>query len=257
MSNDALSLNDPLSSWYVDFFTELPNTWWRAAIPPETTADEVDFLVRVAWLGPGSSVLDVPCGSGRHTLELARRGCRVTGLDVSTEAIAYARGAAAAEQLDVDLRVGDMRSLPGDVRADVAVCLGNSFGYLEHAGTQTFLTSLAALVVPGGALVLDYGFVAESLLPDRPEEVPMSFGGVEATQVDHYDPASSRLLTAFTFRRGSEEHHGTSVQHVYTAAEVTRLVTAAGFTEVEQYGDTRGTPFQLGSGRLLLVARRP
>jgi SAM-dependent methyltransferase len=247
----------PLSTWYVDFFTELPNAWWRAAIPPEVTSDEVDFLVRFAGLRPGSRVLDVPCGSGRHTLELARRGCRVTGLDVSAEAIAHARSAAAAEDLEVDLRLGDMRALPTDSDVDAAVCLGNSFGYLEHSGTKEFLAGVARLLPSGGALVLDYGFVAESLLPNRTEEIPMSFGGVEAVQVDEYDTANSRLLTAFTFRRGTEVHRGTSVQHVYTAAEVTRLVTEAGFTGIQRYGDITGAPYRLGSGRLLLVARRP
>ncbi len=248
---------DPLSAWYADFFTELPNAFWRAAVPPESTSAEVDFIVRVTGLSPGSRVLDVPCGSGRHTLELARRGCHVTGLDVSAEAIDYARRASADEQLTVDLRLGDMRALPTDVQADVALCAGNSFGYLEHTGTRKLLADLAGLIVPGGALILDYGFVAESLLPHLTlEEPPMWFGGVEASSVNEYDTANSRLLTAFTFRRGAEEHRGTSVQHVYTAAEVTRLVTEAGFTEVELYGDIDGTPFQLGSRRLLLAARR-
>jgi SAM-dependent methyltransferase len=249
--------DDPGPTWYEDFFTELPNAFWRAAVPPESTADEVGFLVRVTGLGPGSRVLDVPCGSGRHTLELARRGCHVTGLDVSSEALGHARDVAAAEGLDVDLRHGDMRALPGDVRVEAALCMGNSFGYLDHAGTQQFLAGLAALVTPGGALVLDYGFVAESLLPHLAlEEEPMRLGGVEAVQVNAYDTLHSRLLTAFTFRRGAEEHRGTSVQHVYTSAEVVRLVTGAGFPEVELYGGTDGAPFALGSPRLLLVARR-
>jgi hypothetical protein len=82
------------------------------------------------------------------------------------------------------------------------------------------------------------------------------FGGVEALSVNEYDTANSRLITAFTFRRGAEEHRGTSVQHVYTAAEVTRLVTEAGFSDVGLYGDVEGSPFRLGSPRLLLVARR-
>lgn len=249
---------DPLSAWYVDFFTELPNAFWRAAMPSESTSAEVDFIIRVTGLRPGSRVLDVACGSGRHTLELARRGCRVTGLDVSAEAIEYARKAAADEWLDVDLRLSDMRALPTDVEVDVAVCMGNSFGYLEHTATQKLLAGLAGLIVPGGALILDYGFVAESLFPNLTlEEAPMCLGGVEATSVNEYDTANSRLLTAFTFRRGAEEHRGTSVQHVYTAGEVNRLVTGAGFTDVELYGDTEGTPFQLGSHRLLLAARRP
>ncbi|MEU4228046.1 methyltransferase domain-containing protein [Nonomuraea sp. NPDC026600] len=250
--------HDSLSAWYADFFTELPNAFWRAAVPEWTTAAEADFVARLAGLRPGSRVLDVACGSGRHALELARRGHQITGLDVSAEAIAYARATAADERLDLDLRQGDMRALPADVRADAAMCMGNAFGYLEHAGTQKFLAGLAGLVVPGGTLILDYGFVAESLLPNLTlEEPPMTLGGIEAVSVNEYDAANSRWLTSFTFRRGTQEHRGTSVQYVYTAAEVVRLVHEAGFSGVELYGDADGTPFRLGSPRLLLVARRP
>jgi SAM-dependent methyltransferase len=245
---------DSLSAWYADFFTELPNALWRAAVPPEMTVAEVDFITRMSR---GARVLDVPCGSGRHTLELARRGCQVTGLDVSAEAVGHARDAAAAEGLRVDLRLGDMRTLPTDIRVDTAVCMGNAFGYLDHAGTQKFLADLAGLVVPGGTLVLDYGFVAEAMLPHLEiEEPPMTIGGVEAVSVNEYDTANSRWITRFTFRRGDEEHHGTSVQHVYTSAEVTRLVTEAGFTRIALYGDTDETPFHFGSPRLLLVAHK-
>ena len=244
------------TTWYDDFFTELPNTFWRAAVPADATAAEVDFLVRTTGLQPGDRVLDACCGSGRHTLELARRGFRVTGVDVSAEAIEYARRDAADEGLAVDLRVGDMRTLPTDVDVHAAICMGNAFGYLEHEGTVAFLADLAKIVRPGGALVLDYAFVAESLLPGvQLEEEPMTIGGVEATSVNTYDAVESRWLTEMTFRRGDDVHRGTSVQHVYTVAEVSRLVVAAGFPDVERYGDPDGSPYRLGSPRLLLVAR--
>ena len=249
----------PGSDWYTGFFTELPNAFWRAAVTEDYTTAEIDFLVRTTGLRPGARVLDLPCGSGRHSLALARRGFHVTGIDVSAEAIAFARAEAAG--LDgggpIDLRVGDMAAVPTDLRVDLAICMGNSFGYLDHDGTRRFLTDLTTVVRPGGHLVIDYGFVAESLLPGlRIDEPPMTIGGIEAVSDNEYDAVNSRWLTRFTFRRGDEEHRGTSVQHVYTAAEVVRLVREAGFTGADLYGDPDGTPFRLGRPRLLLVAHR-
>jgi SAM-dependent methyltransferase len=238
-----------LSNWYTDFFTELPNTFWRAAIPPAATEAEVDFVARATGLRPGDHVVDVACGSGRHALPLAARGYRVTGIDVSAEAIGYA---GRQDQPNATFLVGDMASLPPDLSADVAICMGNAFGYLDHEDTVRFLAGLRA-----GALVLDYGFAAESVLPGLTiEEEPMTIGGVEAVQDNEYDAVNSRWVTRFTFRRGDQVHRGTSVQHVYTAAEVARMVRAAGFGEVSLYGDPSGTPYGLGSPRLLLVGRR-
>ncbi len=246
--------------WYVELFTELPNALWRAAVPPALTAAEVDFLERIA-LPAGGAVLDVPCGSGRHALELARRGHHVCGVDVSVEAIDFARDAAAAAGLTVDLRVGDMAAL--DLRDavaglpfDLVACLGNAFGYLEHDDTRRFLAGVRSLTAPGGVIVIDTGFVAESFLPGLAlEEEPMTIGGVEMISVNRYDTRSSRFITDMTFRRGSEEHRGTSVQHVYTAAEIARLVVDAGYPDIEMYGDVDGSPYRWGDRRLLLVGR--
>jgi len=244
--------------WYLDFFTELPNALWRAAVPPDQTTAEVDFLERVALPIPGR-VLDVACGSGRHALELARRGHRVTGVDVSVEAIEFARATARAQDLRPDLVVGDMARLtevqltPG---YRLITCLGNAFGYLPHEQTVQFLADTRGLVDPGGSLVIDTGFAAESLLPGlQLEEEPVTFGGIEMISVNSYDPARSRYLTDMTVRRGTEQHRATAVQHVYTSAEIARMIMTAGYGSVEMYGDVDGSPYRWGSRRLLLVAR--
>ncbi len=248
----------PQQPWYTDFFTELPNELWRAAVPPQQTLGEVDFLERIGRPA-GGSVLDVACGSGRHLLELARRGHPVRGIDLSTEAIGFARAAARAEDLPVDLMIGDMADLPAIDLApphSLITCLGNAFGYLPHAQTVRFLATTHGLLDAAGALIIDTGFVAESFLPGlHLQEEPMTIGGVEMTSVNSYDPVESRFLTEMTFRRGSEVHRGTSVQHVYTSAEMARLCRAAGYGDVELYGDVDGSPYRWGSSRLLLVAR--
>jgi cyclopropane fatty-acyl-phospholipid synthase-like methyltransferase len=60
-------------------------------VTPEQTRAEVDFLVKLLGGAPKARVLDVPCGNGRHSLELAARGRRMTGVDLAEEFIEEAR----------------------------------------------------------------------------------------------------------------------------------------------------------------------
>jgi len=234
-------------TWYTSFFTDLANTFWRGAVQPSQTSAEIDFVV---GFSSGSRVVDVPCGSGRHSIELASRGYQVTGLDISAEAITHAQ----ALSSDVDWRLSDARSLASHgLAADLAICMGNSFGYLTHAESQQFLADLAAV---SPALVIDYGCTAESLLPQLPGELRMSAGGIEMVAVNSYDVAEGRLLIDFTFTDGERTQRSTAVQHVYTAAELTRMLRVAGYERVELFGDTDGGRFEVGSHRLLAVARR-
>src|SRR5258705_1899833 len=94
--------------WYESFFQGIVLEMWRKAMPPEQTRLEADFLARALRLQPGDRVLDVPCGAGRHALELAARGFAVTGVDLSKGQIDMARAAAAASGVSVDWRQADM-----------------------------------------------------------------------------------------------------------------------------------------------------
>src|SRR5438105_15823508 len=85
-------------NWYEDFFHGIPLDLWRKAIPLEHTKAEADFLVTALNCRTGAHLLDVPCGNGRLSLELAQRGYRLTGVDISEEFIAEARVLAAKDQ---------------------------------------------------------------------------------------------------------------------------------------------------------------
>lgn len=239
--------------WYETFFTELPNEFWRRAVPPAMTTEEIDFVEKSLGLAAGSAVIDVPCGSGRHSLELAGRGHRVTGIDLSEEAIGHARGLRST----VDFRVGDMRDLPRDSAYDAAICMGNSLGYFDAAGTAEFFAALAQTVRSGGGLVIDYGCAAESLLPGfGGQSDTMRTGDISVEATRSYDVANSQQLTDYVFSRGDEKVEARAVYHVMTCGQLTGLLRAAGFTDIALFGGSDGQAYELGSPRLVLTARR-
>ncbi|CAI7979922.1 Methyltransferase type 11 [Frankia sp. Hr75.2] len=261
VSSSSTQLTDqtgePSPEWFTEFFTELPNEFWRRAATPEMTAADVDFVETRLGLAPGSRIIDVPCGSGRHSLALAERGHRVTGVDLSAEAIEHARRAAAATGTAVKFVLGDMREIAPSGSFDAAVCLGNSFGYLTPAQTAEFVRSLAAAVRPGGGLVLDFGATAESVLPGFTGEARvMRTGDITTEATVDYDVARSRMLSRYRFTRGDDVLDTTAVHHVYTCGHIGDLLGAAGFTDIGRHSDPDGTPYRLGAGRLLVTARR-
>lgn len=99
------------SDWYKHFFHGVALDVWRRAVPPEQTREEADFLEKTLELAPGARLLDVPCGNGRHSVELASRGYRPTGVDIAAEFVREAQ-ARAASGLQVEFLLGDMRHLP-------------------------------------------------------------------------------------------------------------------------------------------------
>ncbi len=145
--------------WWRHLFTSLYlKTDGDVVGDPEVTRKEVDFFVETLSLTPQDVILDLCCGHGRHSLELARRGFQhVFGLDRSRSLIQRARAAARREGLGVQFREGDARRLPyEDSKFDVVLILGNSFGYFESIEDDlTVLREAFRVLKPGGKIFID------------------------------------------------------------------------------------------------------
>lgn len=247
-----------MPEWFTTFFDSLVNDFWDAAMPPEATAAEVAYLHRTLDLGEGTTVLDVPCGRGRHAVALAEAGVRVTGVDISVDAIETLRRRAAEAGVPVDARIGDMRDLDVEPAPfDAAYSFGNSVGYFDVEGTARFLAGVSRTLRPGGRFVLDTHMVAEAVLPHLEEETTYTAAGVRMSDRNRYDARNSRLDTTVTFERDGETVSREMSVWVVTSGELVRLFLQAGFDVEHLHGDLDGSPFELGSSRLLVVAARP
>jgi len=242
-----------MSNWQSNFFRGVALDFWRLAMTPEITATEVQFLERALAIAPGARLLDVPCGNGRHAVEFARRGCRVTGIDLAAEYIEEARRA----PVDAEWIAGDMCDLPWSDTFDGVYCMGNSFGYLDRDGATRFLRAIARCLKSGGRFAMATGMAAESILPALQPKRWHRTGDILTLSEARYEIAESRLDIDYTFIRNGEIETRPTSSYVFTVAELRHMHTAAGLEPIELSAWGADGPYRLGSPGLLMVSRKP
>lgn len=154
-----------------DLESHVPSDWWRrifnglylktdsdVVMDEDLTRAEVDSFIQYANLQPEERILDLCCGQGRHTLELAGRGFKsVEGLDRSHSLIQRARRTAKNLNRSVRFSEGDARRLPQrEASLDAVLLLGNSFGYFETVEDDLrVLREIARVLSPNGRVLID------------------------------------------------------------------------------------------------------
>lgn len=237
-------------NWEIEFFRDVALDAWRRAMTPEQTRAEAAFLEKALALDGPSDVLDVPCGNGRHSLELAKNGHHVTGFDLSEEFLAQAQSASDA----VRWVHGDMRKLDYAGEFNGAFCFGNSFTYLDSEQAAEFFQSIARSLKPGGRFALETGMAAESILPTRQPTRWFKLGDIYMLSENQYYPRESRLDIQYTFIRDGKAETRPLSSYVLTVNEICRMQSAAGLEPLELLGSIDGEAYQLGSPRLIVVS---
>ena len=254
------------SNWFETFFHGVTLDLWRRAIPPEQTTVEAEFLIDHLNCDAGARVLDVPCGNGRLSFELAQRGLRITGVDISEEFIEEARSIqsnqsgppATAGGSDLSTRVEfllrDMRHLEDQAIYDGAYCFGNSFAFLEHAEMNRFLGAIARALKPGARFIIETGMAAESVLPDFEEQSSHELGDMALTIKERYLVEESCIDSEYIFERDGQTESRFAREWIYTVAEIRRMLESAGFSILDLYGSLKCSPYRLGSQELFIVS---
>lgn len=216
------------SDWWETFFEGQAVDLWLQAVSQEDTEREADALVRTLNAPAGARLLDVPCGGGRLSIELAKRGYEVTGVDWSPEFLDHARTRATAGAVRWERR--DMRDLPWNSEFDGVFCVGNSFGYLDDEGNAAFLRAVAAALRPGGRFVLDTPMVLENLLQHIQDRAWWKVGDILLLVANEYDAGKERLQTEYTFLSNGQSVVRRGSHRAYAYRELVELIESAGFS---------------------------
>jgi SAM-dependent methyltransferase len=143
-----------MTPWYEELFRNYGNRYDDEIFTQGTTG-ECDFIEKEIAGDKRTRILDIGCGTGRHALELARRGYAVTGIDLSLSLLDRAKEKAAAQGLTVDFRCGDARELPFAAEFDLAIMLCEGAFPLMETDEMNFriLEGAARALKPGGKLI--------------------------------------------------------------------------------------------------------
>lgn len=123
----------------------------------DQSRQQAEFIARTIPLTQEQEVLDLACGFGRHSIELADLGYRVTGFDQSPDFLAEARHAAAARSLNVHFEQMDMLRLNCPERFDVVLSLASSLAFYDEQTNLDILRRVAAALRTGGVFFFDQG----------------------------------------------------------------------------------------------------
>jgi SAM-dependent methyltransferase len=226
-----------MTHWYETLFANFGKTYDKECFT-QGTLGEVDFVERELGGDRSQRILDIACGTGRHAIELTKRGYPVVGFDLSEGQLRLAREKAAAAGVSLDLQQRDA-TLPhfrAEFDAALMFCEGafplmetdeKNFAILRHA---------ADALRPGGKLLLT---TLSALFPLFHSVMDFLESKESAASADKltFDLMTFRNRAEFTFTDDAGLSHTLETdERYYTPAEMRWLLQTAGFARVDVYG---------------------
>lgn len=245
-------------AWYENFFDEWYLKYWIQPITQERTEREVDAIVRFLELTPASKVLDLCCGQGRHSLELARRGYKVVGLDLNEPMLEASRKAARDEGLQVDFVRGDMRDIPGAGSFDGIFNFYTAFGYFESdEDNQAVLDAVGRALKPGGKFLLDYPCLEGRMPGWKTQEFFEYDDGTVMLHEMLHDTFNQTIRNKVLYITKDNERHrtGFTLRHYY-GRELRQCFAKAGMKVIGTYGNTEGDELTNRDIRVLVLGEK-
>jgi SAM-dependent methyltransferase len=214
----------------------------------------------------GPRALDLCCGMGRITAELARRGFAMTGVDITGSLLETAREDALYEGLEIEYLQADARSFVRTNFFDTVVNLYISFGYFENPEDDLLLArNVHESLKPGGSFIIET-LGKEIAVRDFTQGEWFERAGytvlTEYEAVDSWAALKNRWVlipnSAAVFQAGEVTPRIEKIftQRLYAATELRALLFEAGFADVELYGGWDERAYDQNAEILIAIGRK-
>lgn len=242
--------------WFREAFAE-DYLWLYAHRNEREAARQVAAAVRLVPFAKGQKILDIACGAGRHMVAFARRGARVTGIDLSYPLVRQARQRLKQAGIRAAVRHGDMRQLTDIDRFDGATIWFTSLGYFPTvAEDREVVRRLARALKSGGWWWIDLAnpaFLENNLVAHSERICPGPHGRAEVTE--DRSIMGDRVVKRIQVKDRAGRRFFQESVRLYRPERFASLIRAAGLTADGILGDydgqalTRYTPRQIWYGR--------
>ncbi|MBL7738537.1 MAG: methyltransferase domain-containing protein [Chitinophagaceae bacterium] len=230
---------------------------WRTMIPAELTVKEVDFMLSYFSLGPGSKVLDLMCGYGRHAIALAQKGIAVTAVDNLDEYIREIKEVVIKESLPVEVVQQDAIRFTSTVQYDLALCMGNSLNFFNAEDASLFLHNTCSMLKPGGCLLINSWSLTEIAVKSFTPRSWSEIGNLKFLSACEYlfHPTRMEFTSTILSPDGKTEVKN-GIDYIYSVSEMETMLNKAGFKMKEIYSIPGRKKFTLGEPRAYIVAEK-
>jgi 2-polyprenyl-3-methyl-5-hydroxy-6-metoxy-1,4-benzoquinol methylase len=230
-----------MSRWYETLFANYAKTYDQECFT-QGTLGEVDFIERELNGDRSKRILDIGCGTGRHAIELTKRGYKVVGFDLSEGQLARAREKAAEAGVVVDFQRKDATQphFVAEFDAAVMLCEG-AFPLMEtDRMNHEILLHASAALRPGGKLMMTTLSALYPLFHSVKDFLDSAKSGLTAGELT-FDLMTFRehATSSFTDDAG-KSHTIVTDERYYTPAEMRWLLETAGFAKVDIFGSHLG-----------------
>jgi len=242
---------------YVNIFDDLSRDW-EAIVNARNTQKEADFIRKV--ISRGGFVLDLCCGTGRHSIALCERGWNVIGTDLSRNLLAIAKLRIERAGVKMPLVRADMRFLPfRDSVFKAVINMFTSFGYLPSESEDAVsLLEVNRTLRGRGKFLLDLAN-RDHIVKTFRERDWAEFEPFFLLERRSLDLKGSKLTSQWTFIQ-KNTGQVRSIEHnvrLFTITRVEQLLNEAGLMVQDVYGGYEKQEFALEASRMIVLAEKP